>query len=63
MTDDRLFAQCYRDSSGGWRWRIKARNGNTMADSGEAYEGRHHMLEALFAIHPGIDVEYLEDSP
>jgi uncharacterized protein YegP (UPF0339 family) len=61
MTDsEALFAQCYRDGSGEWRWRIKARNGNVLADSGESYQQRHHMLKALFAVHPGIDVEYLD---
>lgn len=27
----------YQDKAGGWRWRLKASNGRTVADSGEAY--------------------------
>jgi uncharacterized protein YegP (UPF0339 family) len=27
----------YRDARGHWRWRIKARNGRILADSGEGY--------------------------
>ena len=63
MTDsNKLFAQAYRDSNDEWRFRIKHRNGNVLADSGEGYANRHDMLETLFNVHPGIDVEYLDDS-
>lgn len=27
----------YRDTRGEWRWRLKARNGRIVADSGEGY--------------------------
>lgn len=58
----KLFCQAYQDSNGEWRWRIKHRNGNVLADSGEGYVNRHDMLETLFNLHPGIDVEYLDSS-
>jgi uncharacterized protein YegP (UPF0339 family) len=28
----------YRDDSGEWRWRMLARNGRVLADSGEGYK-------------------------
>lgn len=39
-------AEVYR-SADGWRWRIVARNGRTIADSGEAYSRKGGALEAL----------------
>lgn len=60
MDDDGLFAQAYRDGSGEWRYRIKHRNGNVLADSGEGYRHRVDMLTALEHIHAGIEVEYLD---
>lgn len=30
--------EIYKDAMGEWRWRLVARNGNTLADSGEGYK-------------------------
>jgi uncharacterized protein len=30
-------AEFYRDKSGDWRWRLRARNGRCVAESGEGY--------------------------
>jgi uncharacterized protein YegP (UPF0339 family) len=30
-------AELYRDSRGEWRWRLLAKNGRVIADSGEGY--------------------------
>lgn len=57
-----LHAECYQDSHDEWRWRIKHRNGQTMADSGEGYRHRADMLSALAKLHPRIAVEWLNDS-
>lgn len=62
MADEQTFAQCYRDSHGEWRFRIKHRNGNVLADSGEGYSRHVDMMDALFTLHPGIDIEYIEDA-
>jgi uncharacterized protein len=32
--------ELYRDSAGGWRWRLRAQNGNVVADSAEGYVRR-----------------------
>lgn len=30
----------YKDKNNEWRWRVKAPNGNTLADSSEGYKNR-----------------------
>lgn len=40
-------AEIYKDVRGEWRWRIKARNHKTMADSGEGYSSRRKCWQAL----------------
>lgn len=40
-----LFVTTYQ-SKDGWRWRLKARNGRIVADSGEAYASRPNALRA-----------------
>jgi uncharacterized protein YegP (UPF0339 family) len=35
-----MFFELYQDSQGEWRWRLKAKNGRTVADSGEGYTSR-----------------------
>lgn len=62
MTEEQRFAQCYRDSNGEWRFRIKHRNGNVLADSGEGYLRHVDMIDTLFGLHPGIEIEYLEEA-
>ena len=32
--------ELYRDAPGHWRWRLRAQNGNVVADSGEGYVRR-----------------------
>lgn len=32
--------EIYRDAPGHWRWRLRAQNGNVVADSGEGYVRR-----------------------
>ena len=40
----------YQDSSGDWRWSLKAENGKVIADSAEGYENRSHALEMVHTI-------------
>lgn len=40
-------AEVYRDSSGQWRWRLRAGNGRVIADSGEAYRKQADCLAGL----------------
>lgn len=36
----------YEDSSGYWRWRLRAANGRTFACSGEAFDSRFNAVRA-----------------
>ncbi len=47
----------YRDDAGEWRWRLKARNGRILADSGESYKRRATCLRIARTVVAGpIDV-------
>lgn len=37
----------YKDRAGGWRWRLLARNGKIIADSGEAYTSKAGCKRAI----------------
>lgn len=45
----------YRDARGEWRWRLKARNGRIVADSGEGYVRKAGAINAAAAVMHGID--------
>jgi uncharacterized protein len=40
----------YRDVRREWRWRVIARNGNIMGDSGEGYKRRQSAEKAIASI-------------
>lgn len=42
----RAVLQVYRDMTGEFRWRLKAANGRTIADSGESYTRRRDAQRA-----------------
>jgi uncharacterized protein YegP (UPF0339 family) len=37
----------YQDNVGDWRWRVVARNGKIIADSGESYTRREELIKAM----------------
>jgi len=39
--------EIYEDAGGSWRWRLRHRNGNVLADSGEGYASRSNAVEAV----------------
>ncbi len=52
--------EVYEDDGGEWRWRLRARNGNIVADSGEGYTGRtdaHDAIESVKRNAPNADQE------
>ena len=52
-------AEVYRDAVGRWRWRLKANNGEVIADSGQSYGRRRDCLAGLdLATHAPTDVEF-----
>ncbi len=58
--------EVYRDRAGGWRWRLVHRNGNILADSGEAYTRRRDARRAIEAVKERVGdedaVETYEDA-
>jgi uncharacterized protein YegP (UPF0339 family) len=39
--------QAYKDASGEWRWRLIAKNGETVADSAEGYRRKGGCVKAI----------------
>lgn len=42
--------EIYEDAAEGWRWRLRARNGRIVADSGEAYRSERNVERAIASI-------------
>ncbi|MFB6143501.1 MAG: HVO_2922 family protein [Halorientalis sp.] len=52
--------EVYEDGNEEWRWRLRHRNGNVLADGGEGYASRRGLHEAIESVKrnaPGADVE------
>ncbi|WP_372608177.1 HVO_2922 family protein [Halorientalis litorea] len=50
--------EVYEDNAGEYRWRLRHRNGNVVADSGEGYTRRtsvHDAIESVKRDAPGAD--------
>lgn len=52
--------EIYRDKKGEWRWRLKARNGRCIADSGEGYKRRGDAIKMIRKVNNGV---YLSPAP
>jgi uncharacterized protein YegP (UPF0339 family) len=50
----------YRESNGEWRWRLKAANGNILADSGEGYNNKQDCRDALDSVKASADAPVVE---
>jgi uncharacterized protein YegP (UPF0339 family) len=51
--------EVYEDGAGEWRWRLRHRNGNIIADGGEGYSSRsavHDAIESVKRNAPGAGV-------
>ena len=42
--------EIYEDAAAEWRWRLRHRNGNVVADSGEGYASRSNAVEAVTGV-------------
>jgi len=50
--------EVYEDEGGEWRWRLRHRNGNVLADGGEGYASRsgvHDAIESVKRNAPGAE--------
>ena len=55
--------EIYEDAGEEWRWRLRHRNGNVLADSGEGYSGRSEATAAVTRLKrhaPNADEEATE---
>src|SRR5262245_33554630 len=53
----------YKDKRGEWRWRLMAKNGKIVADSGEGYKRKASLNKTLHAIAAAYARNQLEDAP
>ena len=56
----------YRDANREWRWRLKARNGRYLADSGEGYKRKGACAKSWWSVRDNIrgfhvSEEYADD--
>ena len=60
--DERLRAtfEVYQDDSDEWRWRLRHRNGNIVADSAEGYSSRSAAIDGLYAVRPDTPTAHIE---
>lgn len=52
--------EVYRDAAGEWRWRVRAFNGNVVADSSEGYANRNdcaHMLASVTRVDAVVEID------
>ncbi len=55
--------EIYADAADEWRWRLRHRNGNIIADSGEGYASRSNAVDAVTGVKrnaPGAGAETAE---
>jgi|GEM_PF-910745 len=50
-----LTYEIYREPNGDWRWRLKSRNGNTIADSAEGYRRKETCLAGIELVKRSYD--------
>jgi uncharacterized protein YegP (UPF0339 family) len=50
LYDSQARFELYEDSSGEWRWRLRHRNGNLIASSGEGYTRKHNAQKGLASV-------------
>jgi uncharacterized protein YegP (UPF0339 family) len=53
--------EIYRDSKGGFRWRLKAANGRVIATSGEGYKAKADCKNAIESIKRGAATAAVEE--
>lgn len=49
MTEKRAHFEIYQDTSGDWRWRLRAANGRIVADSAEGYASKRNAKRAVMS--------------
>lgn len=52
--------ELYKDKRGEWRWRLKARNGEQIACSGEGYKNKTDCIHAMDLVKASKDAPMRE---
>jgi uncharacterized protein YegP (UPF0339 family) len=47
--------EIYRDAAGEWRWHLRAKNGQLLANGGEGFASKGTVLRAIKAVRNAID--------
>jgi uncharacterized protein YegP (UPF0339 family) len=51
----------YKDAGGKWRWRLKAANGQIVADSGQGYASKQHCKEGIDLVKSSANAPVVDD--
>jgi uncharacterized protein YegP (UPF0339 family) len=51
----------YKDTNNEWRWRLKATNGNILADSGEGYSAKADCLAGIQSVKGSANSQVVEE--
>ena len=54
--------ELYKDASSYWRWRLKATNGQTIADSGEGYANKSDAERGIYLVKSSANAPVKEIS-
>ena len=46
--------EIYRDKAGAWRWRLRAKNGELVANGGEAFASKQNVIRAIDAVRRNV---------
>lgn len=64
---DAMACKIYKDKDGEWRWRMRAANGEIMADSGEGYtrkaDARNSLMRLLDLLGTDASALVIEEDP
>lgn len=61
MTDKRAHFEIYPDTSGDWRWRLRAANGRIVADSAEGYASKRNVNRAITTFVDTVELTRLAE--
>ena len=46
--------EIYQDKGGGWRWRLRATNGQLLANGGEAFASKSNVIRSLESVRKAV---------
>ena len=54
--------ELHKDAAGDWRWRLRATNGNVVADSAEGYRHREDCERGIALVKSSADAQVIDMS-